>query len=679
MPAPASCARILQSAAEILRPPRRIPVADAAAKYMIIHRPGGYSGPWSAEQTPYMVEPMNRLADRSVEAVVFVGPARTGKTAALINGWLTYAVVCDPGDMLIIHMTADTARDFSRDDISRLHRYSPEIKRRLSPFASHDNVFDKQYRNGMLLKLGWPAVSQLSGKTLRYVALTDYDRFPANIDGEGDAFTLARKRTQTFLSSGRVLVESSPGYILDDPNWQPSTLHEGPPCGGIFALYNQGDRRRWYWPCVHCGEFFTAAPSPDAFISIDGEAHLICPCCGSTMDRRAKPELNRRGRWLADGQTISRDGVISGDPPKSTVASYWLTGPAAAFQSWDSLLQKHQAATADMERTGNEEALQAVMTGDYGTAYRPRNLHIQRDATAIAARAESLEKRTIPAGVRFLTAAVDVQKERFVVQVIGWGIGGERWLIDRYNLRWSRRLSGNGEPEPVDPARQPDDWLLLIDQVVKKPYPFADNPEKGLAPLAVAVDSGGKAGVTERAYAFWKQARNNGLGGRVMLIKGDSRNNGPRIRRTFPDSTGRTDRKANAAGEVPVWLLNTLILKDSLAADLERTEPGPGYIHFPDWLGSWFFDELAAETRTGKGWENIRHERNEAFDLFTYNHAVWLMLHSENINWDHPPVWADPNRSAVPLAAVNTPPPPKPAAPIQKPSFINRPSGQSWR
>ena len=164
-----------------------------------------------------------------------------------------------------------------------------------------------------------------------------------------------------------------------------------------------------------------------------------------------------------------------------------------------------------------------------------------------------------------------------------------------------------------------------------------------------------------------------------MLIKGDSRNNGPRIRRTFPDSTRRTDRKANAAGEIPVWLLNTLILKDSLAADLERTEPGPGYIHFPDWLGSWFFDELAAETRTAKGWENIRHERNEAFDLCAYNQAAWLMLRAEAINWSRPPVWADPERSAIAIAApiiVATPTPPEPKS--KPPSFINRPSGQSW-
>ncbi|MDG4870392.1 phage terminase large subunit family protein, partial [Guyparkeria sp. 1SP6A2] len=34
--------------------------------------------------------------------------------------------------------------------------------------------------------------------------------------------------------------------------------HEAPPCTGILGLYNEGDRRRWYWPCPKddCGEYF---------------------------------------------------------------------------------------------------------------------------------------------------------------------------------------------------------------------------------------------------------------------------------------------------------------------------------------------------------------------------------------------------------------------------------------
>ena len=643
---------ILQEVAEIIRPPRRMSVSDSASQFMTIYRPGGYSGLWSSGQTPYMVAPMDRLTDRSVEAVIFVGPARTGKSQALALGWLTYAICCDPGDMLLIHMTADTARDFSRDDLARLHRHSPEIKKRLSSYFRDDNVFDKSYKHGMLLKLGWPAISQLSGKTIRYVALTDYDRFPENIDGEGDAFTLARKRTQTFMSSGRVLVESSPGHLISDAKWDQKNAHEGPPCSGIFSLYNQGDRQRWYWPCLHCGEYFTAAPSVEAFADISGEAQLICPHCGATMDRKAKPILNQRGKWVADGQTITADGVIHGALSKTTIASYWLTGPAAAFQSWDSLLHKHQAAERELERTGSEETLQSVTTGDFGTAYRPRMMHAVRDPRILAGRAEDWQKREIPLGVQYLTAAVDVQKNRFVVQVVGWGKDGERWLIDRYNLRWSARIGSGDQYEPVDPAKYIEDWQLILKKVALRLYPTTDNPEKGLAPLVVAVDSGGKAGVTERAYYFWKQCRAAGYGGRIMLVKGGSRKDAPRLSKTYPDSSRRADRKANARGEVPVYLLNTGILKDGAASDLERSEPGPGYIHLPAWIGAWFFDELTAETRTDKGWENFGHARNEAFDLFVYNTAAMLLLQADKIDWAHPPVWADPMRSAVSMGNV---------------------------
>ena len=659
----ASCAEITVRAAEILRPPRRIPVADAVEAGMVVY---GSNELWKRSRTPYMVAPMNALTNRQLEGVVFVGPSRSGKSAALIEGFLYYAVTCDPGDFHIIHMTQATAQHYSRTRLDSLNTLSRAMKERLSPYSNDDNVYAKRYRNGMNLTIGWPSITQLSSFDFRYVALTDYDRYPDDVGHEGDVFTPARKRTQTFMSAGRVLVESSPGKVLNDAKWVPANPHEGPPCGGIFALYNQGDRQRWYWPCPHCHEYHTAAPSAEAFTVIDGAAHLICPHCGVAIEARHKPAMNQSGVWLADGQTITAQGEISGERPLSTLASYWITGPNAAYQSWDSLLKRYQQAQRTMERTGDEGPLQALVTTDFGTAYRPRHLNVLRDGRLLASRAEDTAKRTIPEGVYFLTAAVDVQKDRFVVQVMGWGVGGERWLIDRYNLRWSRRRGGNGEPEPIDPARQLQDWGQLIDQVAQKPYPFSEQPEKGLMPVMVAVDSGGKAGVTERAYAFWKQARALGFGQKIILIKGNARADGPRVQRTFPDSTGRQDRKANARGEVPVYLLNTLILKDSLAADLERKEPGPGYLHFPNWLGTWFYDELAAETRTAKGWQNLGNDRNEAFDLCVYNHAVALLLRFENIRWEAPPAWADPIRAAVNVAPV-APSAAPPRAPVAVP------------
>ncbi len=63
------------------------------------------------------------------------------------------------------------------------------------------------------------------------MALTDYAQFPENVDGEGDAFTLASKRTTTFMSSGMTLVESSPGRDITDTKWR-CGAHEAPPQWG---------------------------------------------------------------------------------------------------------------------------------------------------------------------------------------------------------------------------------------------------------------------------------------------------------------------------------------------------------------------------------------------------------------------------------------------------------------
>jgi phage terminase large subunit GpA-like protein len=70
--------------------------------------------------------------------------------------------------------------------------------------------------------MGWPSVNIMSSSDYKCVALTDYDRFPEDIDGEGDAFSLASKRTTTFMSSGMTLVESSPGRDIRDTKWRRS-------------------------------------------------------------------------------------------------------------------------------------------------------------------------------------------------------------------------------------------------------------------------------------------------------------------------------------------------------------------------------------------------------------------------------------------------------------------------
>lgn len=635
----------------ILRTPRRMRVADAVAQYMRVPMGAGNSVPWDPLVAPYVIEPMNCLASREYDAVIFVGPARTGKTIGLIDGWVIYNVICDPADMLIIQMTEEKAREHSKKRLARTFRVSPEVVSRLSPNKNDNNVYDRTFLAGNYLKIGWPSVNIMSSSDYKCVALTDYDRFPEDIDGEGDAFSLASKRTTTFMSSGMTLVESSPGRDVKDVKWRRTSPHEAPPTTGILSLYNRGDRRRWYWPCPHCGEYFQ--PCGDVVagfrdiadpVLASEAAYIQCPSCSGRILPEQKRELNGRGVWLRDGESINADGSRYGDPRRSRIASFWMEGPAAAYQTLSQLVYKLLTAEQEYETTGSEETLKTVINTDWGLPYLPRASMEQRKSELLEQRAEPVPSRSVPDGVNFLVATVDVQAgrhRRFVVQVTGYGSRGERWIIDRYNITQSLRGDSDGESQRIDPASYPEDWDVLLTDVFHKSWPLASDPSQQMRLMAMAVDSGGEDGVTDNAYKFWRRCRRDGLGKRIYLFKGDSIRRAKLITRTFPDNTGRTGRRAQAAGDVPLWLLQTDALKDRVNNALWRDSPGPGYVHFPDWLGSWFYDELTYEERSSEGkWSKPGRGANEAFDLMVYAEALVILHGYEKIRWPDAPEWA---------------------------------------
>ena len=640
--------------AEVVRPPRREKPSEAAARALMTEK-----GPWSPELTPYCIEPLDALGGREYTGIVFVGPARPGKTMSLILGALTYIVTCSPGDTLVVQMSQDTARDFSRTDLDRAIRNSPELAMRLSPRARDDNTFDKFFRSGIVLKLGWPAVSQLSSKTLQYVFLTDYDR-PENrdnVDGEGPMWDLAAKRTETYMSRGKCLAESSPGDDYLDPRWRPSTPHEAPPARGILSLYNRGTRARWYWPCKHCGEYSEAQPglgslafpgfdelveavqTADLMALAEQFGRVVCPTCGGLHEMADRPAMNAAGIWVHEGQSIGPGGVLMGERRRSSIVSYWLGGVAAAYQRWDSIALKYLQAVLTYARTGDEMPLKATTNTDQGAPYMPRAAARRRTGDDLMRRLEDWPRGVVPAGVRFLTAAVDVQGSRFVVEVFGWGEGLESWLVDRFSLTSSRRPEGD-RTAALDPASYEEDWRVLIEAVITRRYPMDGAPGRELVPVLTLCDSGGREGVTENAYRFWRYCRAVGHGRAFMLVKGVGNLNAPRTQLTWPDARGRKDRPGGGKGDVPVWLVNANAMKDGVSGDLGREVPGPGYHHIPQWVDPQFFEELSSEQRTEKGWQRDPGTRNEAFDLHVYNRAAVIVTAGEAIDWNKPPEWA---------------------------------------
>jgi phage terminase large subunit GpA-like protein len=684
------------ASAEAVRPPERLTVSQAAEKYHIVNNPGTHVGPFSLERTPYLIEPMDELESLEFTGEILAGPARSGKSVMALN-WLAYTTICDPADMMFVNMTQNTARDWSQGDLARMLRYSPEVKKRLVPGRQNDNVHDKRFLSGMRLLIKWPTISELSGKTIRKLWLFDRDRMEDNVDKEGDPFDLTKKRAQTYRRFGMTVAESSPGREVTNAKWMPTTPHEAPPTTGILALYNRGDRRRWYWRCPQCndpfeGDFkllcYPQLPDP---MEAAQQVVMECPSCGFPIPPEMKHELNQGGKWIKEGQTWEADGSVSGTPRRSDIASFWLKGVAAAFISWPELVLKYLNALDEYERTGSEEALKVTVNVDQGLPYTPKQAEAGRLPEELRERAQPYSKKgEVPPGVGFLVTTIDVQKASFVCHTFGVGPGvtpeqleqgqlpkADIWHVDMWKIRKSKRLDDDGEHKPIDPASYPEDWDCLIEEVLTRTYPLADGSGRRMAVKIVACDSGGaaasamakkntekdgpKVSVTANAYEFWRKLRRGierpnlrpltGLHERFHLVKGQPSASAPEMHRTFPDS-GQKGRFAIARGDVPVYLVNSNKVKDRVSNMLGRTEPG-GQVHFPVWFGAddkpldigWLYTQLTTEVRTAKGWENPSRRKNEAFDLLAYCIGICLtiQIRLEHINWTKPPSWADPD------------------------------------
>lgn len=644
---------MIAQAADSVRPPDRLSVPEAAEKYRWIENPGNYTGPYLRELVPYMDEPGEVLTSHDFTGEVFVGPAQCAKTEGVMN-WVTHGAIHDPADMMIVTPTMASSRDFSKRRLARLFRHTEELRKRLVPGRNNQNVLDVTFRSGMFLTLAHPAVSELSGKPIPRLWLTDYDRMPEDVDGEGNAFDLARKRATTFRRFGMTVAESSPGHEVENPRWISSTRHEAPPTKGVLALYNRGDRRRWYWKCPHCNEPFEGEFKHLVWPEDEGDdlfkaenAKMECPHCHELIEHSQKHAMNMAGRWVRDGQRIDRDGNITGQPFRSDIASFWLKGVAAAFADWKTLVLRHLKATEEYEKTGDEAALKATVNTDQGEPYTPKSAMAERLPEELKARAEdwggTAKAPVVPAGVRFLTAAIDVQKSAFVVHVFGHGSGGDIWHIDMFKVRFSKRQDERERFEIIDPAGYGEDWHVLVEEVIEKRYPLAGFTGRVMQIKMACCDSGGKEGVTTNAYNFWRWLRDQpeGYHRRFQLVKGEPSKMAGRYKITYPDSQ-RKDRKAGARGDIPVAFINSNLMKDQVSAMLGRTDPFGGAVHFPKWAEDWLYTQLTAEVRTPKGWVATGSRRNEALDLLYYALALNIdkRINAEVLDWENPPGWA---------------------------------------
>ncbi|MGV0982315.1 MAG: terminase gpA endonuclease subunit [Polynucleobacter sp.] len=623
-------------AQDTLTPPDRASVADVARRYMRVSIPGGFSGAYDPSLTPYFDEPMADMTDRRIEMIVFAGPAQTGKTAALIDAAAVHAIIADPTDLTIVQPSQSSANDYATRRLDRIISQSPELQARQLPSPG----LLRKFTAGQLVGVAWPSINTLSGKSIPRMLLTDFDRMTLDLEGEGSPLDLARARTRTFRSRAKVIVESSPGFEVDRDAEPPVGEHAAPSAPGILGAYNAGSMGRWFTLCQHCGEPFKFENDrltypQNATPEVAGHAAaVVCPECGGLHTHEQKRDLNACGFWVHA-------------KPDATVKSYWLHGVAATWATWEAIVRNLLAARKHRDETGDATRLKSVVNVDFGEPYTPDDqvstLEVAADYRARADNELAPRQPPILSGV--VTTAVDVQARRFVIQVHAWGMGGESWIIDRFNLSKSQRMQPDSSYAPIAPGVHAEDWAVL-DSLLDREYQDANG--RVLKTSIVVIDTGGTDSMTANAYAYWRRARTLGINDRVHLVRGFATRYNmrtPPARVQLSQADGNPRSKGRKSGAVPFWVVNTNALKDEVTAHMARGEPGPNTLHLPAWAGDWFFAELAAEERTAKGWAKRRAKaNNEALDLCVYSRAAFIILGGENGKLDASmprPAWAD--------------------------------------
>lgn len=397
--------------AEQLRPPPPRTGDQWADQCRILPPGSAEPGPWRSRRTPYMIPIMRACADPSYRRVVAIMGAQMGKSEALFNV-IGHRLDDDPVPVLFIAPNQKLAESVSNDRVMKMFRSVPSLWEKRA--KGKRNKMTEKFVAGVRLGFGWAgSATELSSHPAGIVLVDERDRMGNDVDGEGDPVELAEARTSTF-PDGKVIITSTPTLEGVSPVW---------------SLFEEGTMHQWAWPCPGCNEYFTPRfellkwPEKSSPQQALREARVECPTCGNRIDDAAKTELNARGLFLAPGQTVTPDGTIVGKPPDTDTVSFWVSGLCSPWRSFG------QRAKAFLEATRSQEPgrVQAVINTGFGELFKMSG--DAPDWEVVAALREGYGFDEIPAGVQKITCGVDVQKNRLVYAVRGWGVNFESWLI----------------------------------------------------------------------------------------------------------------------------------------------------------------------------------------------------------------------------------------------------------
>lgn len=554
-------------------------------------------GRWRTDRTPYLREIQDRLSvmDPCAEIVVVKG-AQLGFTEASYN-WMGYIIDQAPGPTLMVMPTVDMSKRNSKMRFDPMIEATPRVRERIKPSRARDSgntTFQKDFPGGTVILTGANSAAGLRSMPIRFLVLDEVDAYPLDLDGEGSPIDLAIARTRTF--SRRKI------YKISTPTIEGQSV--------IAKEFEATDQRYFFVPCPHCGgmqhlQFARLKWEKD----MPETARYECEHCEELIEERYKTRMLADGQWQPT-KPENETPVKAGYHINSLYSPY-------GWYSWA------QAAKEWLEAQGDVPKLKTFVNTVLGETWK--DIGEAPPWQMLHARAGGCQQGQPPKEVGFLTAGVDVQKDRLELEIVGWGVGKRSWSVDY------RVLLGDTSGEDV--------WNELA-KLLDEQWQREDGVLLGLRMMAV--DTGYN---TQKVYNFARRFPPT----KVMAVKGQE------ALSVMVSSPKVVDVMINGRriGGTKLWHVGVNGVKEELYGWLrldqnsETLETPDGYCEFPKYNET-YFRGLTAEklvmTKNSRGFWKYEwmkeFERNEPMDCRVYARAAAHVLGIDRMT---PESWAKLN------------------------------------
>jgi phage terminase large subunit GpA-like protein len=565
---------LLARCVQALKPPPELTLSQWADTYRVLSAESSAEpGKWRTDKAPYQREIMDAIGDPHIRRVVIMCAAQLGKTELLLN-ILAYFMAYSPSPILVMQPTLDMGQTFSKDRLAPMLRDTPALQGLVDVKSrySGNTILKKNFPGGHVTIVGANSATGLASRPIKVLLADEVDRYPGSAGTEGDPLSLAQKRQTTFWDKKTIMV-STP--VIKGQS-------------RIETEFNQSTKEEWNVPCPECWHYQPLVWANLIFDKDDLTKDPVYKCerCGCEAGEYVWKKQEIYGKYIAEN-------------PDAETRGFHLNTLSSTFCGWKEIVQKFLVAKEQLEQ-GNPEGMKVWVNTELGETWEERGETVEDEE--LFNRREIYDAE-VPENVIVLTAGVDVQDDRFEVEVVGWGVGKESWGI-RYQKIYGDMLK--------DQIWEDLDLFLMSG--------FQKKDGTTLHILSTCIDSGGHH--TDQVYRFAKERYER----RVWAIKGKGGAEVPYIRNPTRNNRVKT----------PLFIIGVDAGKSLLYQRLKHETKGPNYCHFPmneeAGYDAVYFKGLTSEkmvVRFRKGrsitaWElkDSSHKRNEPLDLRNYATAA---------------------------------------------------------